>query len=564
MSRRRNKCCAGVTCVVAQDEYSSDSIGSYSQPSGAHSISGGTLNCTTAGTIVHNNTHSGDAHAVQGDIYIDSDSGGFGSVILNYTDEDNYHEVRLTPGSGDCATFALYEKEGGTLTELGTGWELQDFVKQEVYTIRGCHDGVHLTGMILGEEGEPWMVRQEDASQTMGTGTKAGFRNASSNKVDNFLFHKIAAGCISCALSCEMHADDFDRDDASDLGCEWTNQAGSAEIDENKAAMTGNDCIILSDIFDRHIRLDGQIIEGMLRGTEVGVQVRLIAGYRNDTDYWFVEVEYFYGHATLQMFKMTAGGKVAQTTQKTMSGQPGAGYRITLCVEPTGATVTATYAQTGTTVLDAPDNAPGNAGLNTVTLTTPILNLGDGTKAGFGCGQGSTTVGAVTVDDWKGSRTHRDRDLAGCAKCGDGDDCKACEDAVPASLVLDFIGFSSSPNSCCTNNNGSYSLLHVGGFAPDCVWEHEHSAGTVPCDFSDPDSTGIVRLTMSYDEDDDVTTMTVLKAVAYIASQPEYETWIKTFVGKVECEDMDVIFPQPEGNATTCDTLFTYVRARDI
>ena len=104
------ECCG---CILLVDEFSDDSIASYTQVSGTWTISDGTLHTdSTSGLIVRGVTLTGTDCTVEGKVRGDTD-GDIVGLVFGYTDVDNYYRFVLeVSDTGDfCGNLKLIKKQ---------------------------------------------------------------------------------------------------------------------------------------------------------------------------------------------------------------------------------------------------------------------------------------------------------------------------------------------------------------------------------------------------------------------------------------------------------------------
>lgn len=179
-----------------------------------------------------------------------ADDGDEAHGVVAIEDSDNYLFAKLTIDD-TCGSLKLYQRSGGTNTQLGSTVAVQTAVPDQWHTMRVCWDGTHLWAHVTTASGEDRWYRQEaqiDASALAALGG-IGVGNVTTEvRFDDFRLEymvnvfsqiKYYDDCEPCrpgdpALSCVIHADNFTRADSDDLGCLWEEVSGDHDINTNR------------------------------------------------------------------------------------------------------------------------------------------------------------------------------------------------------------------------------------------------------------------------------------------------------------------------------------------
>lgn len=108
-------------------------------------------------------------------------------------------------------------------------------------------------------------------------------------------------GCCTCTY----FLDKYTRADNNDLGGNWTESAGSWEIENYRLITSSGTGLCLCDVENDH---DEHVVSASLRGMAIGDQARLVSSkIIGEDSYWFAEVTWQATTATIELYQRTTG-----------------------------------------------------------------------------------------------------------------------------------------------------------------------------------------------------------------------------------------------------------------
>lgn len=437
-------CCVTVDCTIGSDTFSTtnDPPTGWTEASGSDwATNSSYLSTATDNAALRFNTAHPDAISsgiVEVSVYgADTDEL---RVLIDYTDVNNYRFAQLTIGDPN-GCLALYERSGGSntlVTKLRVEAAASTYHTLKVYFGDGQF-AVKLNGVSM-----LYMHRPES-----GTGTYAGVGTgsiASTVRFDNFTFskHKDAdvAGSETCqeyVEHCGLLTDLFARANNTDIGCAWTESAGSWAIASTAYLETASsNAVAYTNVVHPEGAYSGKVTMSVNAGSMLaGDEVVLYVSFADSTNTMkavFKLADAGGAGGTCKLY--SGGGQVGTTLALTTFKEGSAGpHSFSLCF------------MNQTLTANTPDG----------TASADTGSFGYGTRAGVGTG---TITGTVDIDEFTFSK-HAD-DLNGCPSCSMT--CAlVCTDTIPTQWKIEWSG-----------------LVDANGGCPDCF---DADSGTIYLDF---------------------------------------------------------------------------------
>ena len=126
-----------------------------------------------------------------------------------------------------------------------------------------------------------------------------------------------------CCESCAIFGDDFNRADDTDLGSDWDEDSGAAEIKDNKLRLTSAGTLVVTTTTKSG---DSDYLACQLDIPDNNKTLRIIVDYVDSDSYHFLEIDFRHSGSTstLQLYKRSGGtntavGSSATTTALTTS-----------------------------------------------------------------------------------------------------------------------------------------------------------------------------------------------------------------------------------------------------
>lgn len=236
---------------------------------------------------------------------------------------------------------------------------------------------------------------------------------------------KNKAGCTCCGETpdaCVLLSDDFDRADDTDIGANWTEVSGSWSISSNELASLSG--LVISTVTHTNQNVSLSVV---VRGA-TGAKFRLIFGYVDTNNYWFIEVEI--------------------------------GGNLSLVERASGSNTTHDSASSGTSAATDYTLSGCMSGLYFVgnCNTAHVEEATTATSGSFGLGIGATGLGTPKFDDFLARKVE-----SGCDYCLVEDDCTGLCDpfTVPGAFEVTIAGLTNDGCSDCTSLNGTYVLTQI-------------------------------------------------------------------------------------------------------
>ncbi len=290
---------------------------------------------------------------------------------------------------------------------------------------------------------------------TFGLGTFGGLGSFGSGSLGGGtpIGRWMVPGWCGCC-TCRYFFDQFTRTNSSDLGNNWTEEAGSWAIGDYRLETTSSNAFGQCNVEGDD---DEHVVRASVRGMAVGDQARLVSSKNLLEDsHWFAEVTWLETTATIELFQRTLGSNTQRGSTTTLYNmQPGIPLALRICFD--SGTIAAQYRR--------------DTGDIWTTATSYAASVTDST-----CGVGTGTVnGAVRFDDF--SLERHGSVHPGCPTCVPK--CYACEGGMPDEFLIVPIGDRDALGAVCRRllpENG-YVLRQLpsspGAWRGGCVYRYE-------------------------------------------------------------------------------------------
>ncbi len=281
-------------------------------------------------------------------------------------------------------------------------------------------------------------------------------------------FMMAGAWCSCCG--CAIIQDDFTRSNGTDMGTDWTEEAGSWEISTNRAATASSDAIL---VHGTAITVDDFVVQASVSSSSGNPSARLYV--REDADNYICgEYKWDSGVSLwiLKIFERVGGGAETELMRVNAAGTVfGSHHSLRLYIDKTNGVVVFTQAEG---LLDSVPVVPSSTtNLGTVIVYKAVA----GTEIAIGTG---TVTGGITVrlDDF---RVHPKT-----VSCGEQIHCCTTQGLYPPEEIqveiTDMVdgGFGAGTCPTCSVFNGTYTLQLRGRYGAwksanldGCVWAYE-------------------------------------------------------------------------------------------
>lgn len=277
----------------------------------------------------------------------------------------------------------------------------------------------------------------------------------------SLLLAAIACTCLGffftcCCTTCTICTDNFDRTDGTDIDtgslCGWTEDSGSWDINSNKLRCTSAG-IAVNDT----THPDGDstmIVEVDFTETTAGATVDVIAGYVDNTHFFYVRYNVVAAGATTIELRYKNGGSDTQLDSRTLSSPTiltSTTYTAKICVGPNG--FIAGYLN-------------GTCHVNSTPQTVT------GTQCALRSSSGTTTFDNLTF-----SKSYQSTDAPTCTKCLPKCDTGSC-----------LAGTTPNGGWQSVIASGNYAGTYLcdqwqgpSGGSGDCIWIGTASGGSGSC-----------------------------------------------------------------------------------
>lgn len=390
-------CCCLEGCTIYGDAFASDTIGvNWTEVAGDWTISAGLLSiAATGGILIADQTHP-DGDRVPQVVSIDirlAAADDLARVIIVYDDSDNYLFAEFSIDSNGCGSVTLYERIGGTDTELGSFAVPFDTPLDTWLTLTLCYvpgassfDPGSLTIKAESATHEIWTRTVATSADLPGdqAGVGSGSTAAGSIEFDNFDYQyyydpETHPNCPMCGsdTNCELHSDNFNR---ASLGCTWEQVAGTWSIDTNQLTIDEEDAILRNRT--PHPDNIAFVQMAFKFRCEADVVILAILDYTDDSNFFFVKLEPgSHGDCGRVSFWRKTAGVDAQLGNESlllgMSADTGQTHTIVICWKDDFVRVTLTP----DTATDYGSSSHSVALVDQV-AAEPYVGLGTGTGGG--------------------------------------------------------------------------------------------------------------------------------------------------------------------------------------
>jgi hypothetical protein len=312
--------CCGPSCTIKEDDFTrSDGAIGGDWTAASWTISSNAATTSTDNASAISATTALDSEGVITATFTGDDFSDEFELLISWEDASDYLFARFTlaASAGACGSIKLYKREGGTNTQLGSTRTVDDFEPDVAHTVGICRDGSRLTA--FRESGTDYTSVADDGIPGTITGVQAGFASgsiAAAITVDDFLWSRYSAECRDCAAPCEFFSDDFNRADDTDLGCNWTEQAGTAEILSNVLSLGANSLVSTTPATPTGVQLAMATIDAAANNDAARVIVR----YTDTSNYLFGEIVFGTTNSTLNIYQRSGGTNTLRGTT-TLTGR---------------------------------------------------------------------------------------------------------------------------------------------------------------------------------------------------------------------------------------------------
>lgn len=227
-----------------------------------------------------------------------------------------------------------------------------------------------------------------------------------------------ANSCGSCSC-CIIFTDDFATDRT---GTDYTTVSGSFSVGSGKLTCTSASSLIVASTVTDSGATAAWVQADLTPATTSDI-ARLIIGYVDASNYWFIELQQGATNGTLKLFQRSGGSNTQKGSTVTVSGYTSGTKTVCLCYAHDEITVTVT----------------GGAELAfaaTITIAS--------TKAGLGTGSGSSSV---SFDNFSLNKHHKDNST--CQPCCGGGTCTYCDTGTRPNYVQ--VVWTGVSNAFCTD-----------------------------------------------------------------------------------------------------------------
>ena len=230
--------CASCSCGCARlhDDFSTDTISSYTQFSGTWSIADGALSTSSANGVIKSNTTGAQYQTIS--TRFRSTERETVDLIGGMASYMQYVAARVEfDTEGKCAWLSLQNKTATGTAQLGERLRLENVDPSEWHTLNLCISPTDdlgeadIAATLIRANGEPACI-MERLEQTTSNGVGLGTGGLGEVVEFDFLDWSDSAyddnGCPECGCACLTSGDNFDRPSStvapegiSDVGCLW-------------------------------------------------------------------------------------------------------------------------------------------------------------------------------------------------------------------------------------------------------------------------------------------------------------------------------------------------------
>lgn len=244
--------------------------------------------------------------------------------------------------------------------------------------------------------------------------------------------------CPECCEGCEQFADNFNRSNSTNIGSDWSEEAGNWSIASNTLRASAGGAIATCQA---SLTLPYTIF-CKVRGTSSSDSAKIIWNYTDSNNYSYLHIT-FDAAQRWRLFEVSGGTPTELDNEPVSDTANNTDLYIAVCVTAESAIV--------------------NLSLSGVADSYSFAIAAETDSALSECGVGTTTQGGtISFDDWQVD-THNSSDSA-CFKCVS--ECSRCVDGIaPERWKVVISGITGA--GVCTDFNGTF-ILHPTKSA--CVW----------------------------------------------------------------------------------------------
>lgn len=433
------QCCVN-PCILFNENFTADTIASYTQNVGSWSISSGKLQTASANANITRDVTLPAAYIITAEMSGDGNSDESG-VLFGYQDSSNYYKLVLTFASAAdyCGNLKLIAVKAGvesTLLDYDLAWlKIDEFAKVEVcvtnasYPASGKDIRVKFSSYVYSTTRSIHYFKANDPTPL--TGTSVGFMTGANSGTALFdrikveTHYSVDAACRQCPTSCTLSSYEFSNNSHA---CEWDGGTVSGGVMSltNTATATlriphpdGTACMIVEAVVNPDANVD-----------------RIYLYAANDTI--GAGGAGPFGYVDFDASEVTIDNGAGDTTTMPVTLDPGP-YTIRLCVCDNSAHFN----------IDDGNAVHGTqgAGVGNITLSGPYVKI--------------ATTGTGTTDVSSFIHYRYEHELTGaacraCAICADCDDGDAPEEWLVTVSGLDAALVALGWGTCLNAMDGSY------------------------------------------------------------------------------------------------------------
>jgi hypothetical protein len=260
-----------------------------------------------------------------------------------------------------------------------------------------------------------------------------------------------------CEGECNRFEDDFDRESSSNIGSDWTEEAGDWSIESDDFLTTADTNAIAIASWNVHVNHLAHRVQVKVDGSTDDV-LRIIGGWADSSNYWYGQAALAAGGIEFSLWKVSGGSATQETATITDTGEGAfsAPLDLHLCLYSAG--VEFMYREAGGNEWRTGGNAVGGVFLG---------------KQG-GVGTGGTAAG-IEFDEFEISE-HRSSHIL-CPPCPPPTThlrCPLCiSNQTPVTFRAVFSGITEDGCGDCSELNSTWDLPFYNATTIVCRWGYD-------------------------------------------------------------------------------------------
>lgn len=187
------------SCVIYSDDFSTNTISSYTQDAGSWSISSGIVSVNSNNARLRLNSTSPTGHGRVRVRFRFVSASSTINLIGSYVDANNYLFLEVTSGGN----LKLWDRTSGSNTQIGSAISVGSLSTFTFYDIEICWDGTTAKGLFYGTVSAGFYTAQSISGSYSGTGSGAALGTgtvASTVSFDNLVFEKHQTDDATCTV----------------------------------------------------------------------------------------------------------------------------------------------------------------------------------------------------------------------------------------------------------------------------------------------------------------------------------------------------------------------------